>query len=113
MLFDISKFPVDPDGNRMKDDKGGDTDYRMAFTKALLTDFDGTGKPISGEEKFKRFDMYMKVKKCVGHLELQPEDVVFLTNACRDAFPVLAAGQCRDFLRNPLATATDSTVSPS
>lgn len=106
MKYDLSKFPVGEDDSQLKDEKGQLADYRMAFMKAFANDFDEAGQPIRGEEKFKRFDMYQKFKSATTIIDLAAEEVVLATKAARDAFPILVAGQCRDFLANPEGAVT-------
>lgn len=101
MRFNLTKFPVGDDDANLKDEKGADANFRLCLMKALSADVDGEGQPIKGEDKFKRFDLYMKVKKSNGTVDLTAEEVVLATNAAK-AFPVIVAGQCRDFLAHPL-----------
>jgi hypothetical protein len=101
MKFDLSKFPVAEDDTQLKDEKGNLANYRTAFMKAFVNDFDENGQPIRGEEKFKRFDMWQKFKKAIAKIDLTAEEITFSTKAARDAFPILIAGQCRDFLTKP------------
>jgi hypothetical protein len=101
MKFDLTKFPLAEDDTQLKDEKGNLANYRMAFMKAAATDFDSVGQPVRGEEKFKRFDMWRKIKHAGSIIELDAGEVVYLTMLARDAYPVIVAGQCRDFLAKP------------
>jgi len=101
MKFDLTKFPVNEIDEQVKDEKGKLSTFKDAFMKAFTIDFDESGQPIRGEEKFKRFDMWQKFKKANGSIELTAEEVVLCTKVARDAFPILIAGQCRDFLTKP------------
>jgi hypothetical protein len=99
MKFDLTKFPVSEDGQQLKDEKGVLANYRTAFMKAFASDADENGQPVRGEEKFKRFDMWLKFKNANANIELSAEEVVQATKVARDAFPIIIAGQCRDFLK--------------
>lgn len=101
MKFDLTKFPVAEDDTQVKDEKGVPGNYRTAFMKAFANDFDEAGQPIRGEEKFKRFDMWQKFKHAGNTIELSAEEIIQATKVARDAFPILIAGQCRDFLTKP------------
>jgi hypothetical protein len=101
MLFDLTKFPVSEDDTQLKDEKGKLANYRMAFMKAFANDLDENGQPIRGEEKFIRFDMWQKFKHAPDLVDLSAEEITKATKAARDAFPILVAGQCRDFLTKP------------
>lgn len=101
MLFDLNKFPIAEDNTQLKDEKGALANYRVAFMKASANDFDTSGQPVRGEEKFKRFDMWFKIKHADQLIELGANEIVYLTELARDAFPILVAGQCRDFLKKP------------
>jgi hypothetical protein len=101
MRYDISKFPVNEEDTQLKDEKGKLTTYRDVFIKALASDMDQNGQPVRGEEKFKRYDLYLKVKKTQAILEdITPAEADYLEQACL-VFPSVVAGQVRDFLRNP------------
>lgn len=100
MKFDLTKFPLSDDDTQLKDEKGKLANYRDVFLKGLASDVDDMGQPIRGEEKFKRFDMYMRVKTAHGRVEFSAEDVVMLTKVVL-VFPTLVAGQTRDFLSKP------------
>lgn len=101
MLFDLTKFPIAEDDTQLKDEKGKLATYRDAFMKAAANDFDTNGQPVRGQEKFKRFDMWHKLKHARNLIALDAAEVVYLTELARDAFPILVAGQCRDFLKKP------------
>lgn len=101
MKFDLTKFPIAEDDTQLKDEKGNLANYRMAFMKAFANDLDENGQPVRGEEKFKRFDMWRLFKHAGNYIELTAEEIVQATKAARDAFPILVAGQCRDFLKKP------------
>jgi hypothetical protein len=101
MRFDLTKFPVAEDDTQLRDEKGVPANYRMAFMKAFSNDLDENGQPVRGEEKFKRYDMYTKFRKANGSIDLTAEEIVLATKAARDAFPIIVAGQCRDFLAKP------------
>lgn len=101
MRFDLTKFPLNEMDEQVKDEKGNLGTYREAFMKAAANDFDGQGQPVRGEEKFKRFDMWRKIKHAGASINLEASEITYLTELCRDAFPVLVAGQCRDFLKKP------------
>lgn len=101
MKYDLSKFPVSDDNEQLKDEKGKSAFFRDAFMKAAASDFDANGQPVRGEEKFKRFDMWRKIKHADQFVDLDAKEVTYLTELARDAFPVLIAGQCRDFLAKP------------
>lgn len=101
MLFDLDKFPVSEDDTQLKDEKGKLATYRDAFMKAATNDFDTNGQPVRGEEKFKRFDIWQKMKHANQLVDLDAKEVTYLTDLARDAFPILIAGQCRDFLKAP------------
>jgi len=107
MRFDLTKFPLNELDEQVKDEKGKLGTYREAFMRAAANDFTGerdqmgNSIPVRGEEKFKRFDMWQKVKHSNGRIDLDAREVIYLTELCRDAFPVLVAGQCRDFLKRP------------
>lgn len=102
MKYNLALFPVAEDGTQLKDEKGNPADFRVTLKKAFTSDADSQGQPIRGEEKFKRWDMWLRIKEAPPIIELSAEEVVYITHMCRDAFPVLIAGQCRDFLRNPM-----------
>lgn len=101
MKYDLSKFPVSDDNEQLKDEKGSLAFFKTALMKAAANDFDTNGQPVRGEEKFKRFDMWRKIKHAGQFVELDAKEVTYLTELARDAFPVLIAGQCRDFLAKP------------
>lgn len=101
MKFDLKLYPVSDDGEQLKDEKGLNANYRQIFLKACAADIDGNGDAIKGEAKFKMFDMWMRVKNSTDTIELSAEDIVFLTKQCL-VFPVIVAGQVRDFLKKPL-----------
>jgi hypothetical protein len=105
MFFDITKFPVSENGEQCKGPDQKPIDFRGTFVQALIGDSDANGQPIRGEEKYKRYDMYVKMKKSPALAELTAEDVVFLKKVCLDAFPSIIAGQCRDFLSEPIPDA--------
>jgi len=100
MKFDLTKFPLSDDDTQLKDEKGKLSNYRDVFLKGLAADIDEMGNPIRGEDKFKRFDMYMKFKTANGRIDLSAEEVVMLTKVVL-VFPTIVAGQSRDFLAKP------------
>jgi hypothetical protein len=100
MKFNLTKFPIGEDDKQLKDENGKNVTFKEVLIKAITSAVDGRGQQVQGEEKFKRFDMYMRLKKSKGIVELNAEDVVMLTNAAQ-AFPVIVAGECRDFLAKP------------
>lgn len=102
MKFDLSKFPVAEDDTQLKDEKGKLANYRDLFIKALTSDIQSNGQPILGEDKFKRYDMYTKIKKAIAIIDFSAADVVMLTDAAL-VFPSIVAGQARDFLAKPEA----------
>jgi hypothetical protein len=103
MKYNLAMFPVSEDDEQLKDDKGRLATFRETLMKGMTTDVNGDNPqiPINTEEKFKRWEMWRKFKVATTEVELTPEEVTFVTKVCGIAFPVLVAGQCREFLRNP------------
>lgn len=103
MLYNLKKFPVSDDDTQLKDDKGVNANYRNVFIKALTSDVDEQGNPLrDGAEKFKRFDLYMKIKAVQGLVELEIDELAMLKKLAV-IFPTVVAGQIRDFLATPEA----------
>jgi hypothetical protein len=104
MIFDISKFPVNELDEQLKDEKGKLVTFKETIIKALMADLDEAGNALrNAEQKFKRFDLYMKFKNAKGKVELDAKEVVTITEACIGGFPSFIAGQIKAHLAVPEA----------
>jgi hypothetical protein len=103
MYFDLTKFPIAENGEQCKGPEGKPIDYQGVFIQALIGDVDEQGNPIKGEDKYKRYDMYTKIKRTPtpSMVPLTAEDIVYIKKCCL-MFASIIAGQCRDFLSAPI-----------
>jgi hypothetical protein len=85
---------------------------RYVLMNAMLSQVDGDGQPIKGEEKIKRYDLWIRLKKAVAKgtlvadgkggevdnsTDFDPEDITFLRKAVL-MYPTLVVGQIREIL---------------
>jgi hypothetical protein len=104
MIFDISKFPVNQLDEQLKDETGKLVNFKQTIIKALMADVDEAGNALrNAEQKFKRFDLYMKFKNAKDKIELDAKEVVTITEACVGGFPSFIAGQVKAHLAVPEA----------
>jgi hypothetical protein len=102
MKFDLSKFPVSDDDTQLKDEMGKFATYRTVLMKAAANEFDENGQPLRGSVKMDRYDLYLRIKKLTSNfIDFSAEDLVAL-NVGILGFPIVIAGQARDFLKAPL-----------
>jgi hypothetical protein len=105
MIFDISKFPVNQLDEQLKDETGKLVNFKQTIIKALMADVDEAGNALrNAEQKFKRFDLYMKFKNAKDKIELDAKEIVTITEACVGGFPSFIAGQVKAHLAVPEPT---------
>lgn len=98
MKYDLTKFPVGEDDVQLKDEAGKPSTYKHALIKAVAAGIKTDGQPITdGELKMKHYALYLKLKKANGSVNLDSEEVKVLSDAVM-LYPIIIAGQCRDFL---------------
>lgn len=98
MKYDLTKFPVGEDDVQLKDETGKPSTYKHALTKAVLAGIRPDGQPITDPElKMKHYALYVKLKKANGTTNLDADEVKLLADAVM-VYPIIIAGQCRDFL---------------
>jgi hypothetical protein len=97
MKLALDSVLVGTDDEPAKDEKGNTVNLRQALIRAVLTEFDGEGQAVKGEDKIRRYDLYKLVKKATSETDFSPEDVVALRKAAL-VYPPLSAGQIRDLL---------------
>jgi hypothetical protein len=79
--------------------KGGPFTLKAACFGALGATFQDE-QTLPGEEKFKRYELYKKIKDATDPVELKSEDVVLLKKLVGKAYGPLIMGQCWDLLEN-------------
>jgi len=125
--IDLDRQLVNPDGTPATEMiREGDKAIEKAVTvryvlmNAMLSQVDGEGQQIRGEDKIRRYDLWVRLKKAVakgvmvpdpnpkanergevtmvdGGTEFEPEDITFLRRAVL-MYPVLVVGQIREIL---------------
>lgn len=97
MRYDLTLFPVSTDDEQLKDGSGKEVTFRETLITAITADVDENQQPLKGEDKMIRFELYMKLKRAKGSVELAPEEIVLLKRAALN-FNIIVAGQVRQFL---------------
>lgn len=83
---------VDFEGEVMKDAKGSPAVLRGVCIDALMAQFEDE-KNLSGDEKLKRFDLALKVKKAEDPADFTVEEVALLKKLIGKAYGPLVVGQ--------------------
>lgn len=75
-----------------------DATFATIATQCLLGDTNGMGQPISGQEKLKRFEVYMKIREAKdGFVQLKTEEIQILATSA-EILNVLLYGKFKYFL---------------
>lgn len=93
----FGKILVDQDDQEIKTDKGKPFTLKDACFQALGATFPDE-QNLSGEEKFKRYELYQKIKGGTDPVELVAEDVALLKKLTGKAYGALIVGQCWNLL---------------
>lgn len=101
MKFDLSKFPVSDDDTQLKDETGKPATYRTVLMKAAANEVDVEGVPLRGAAKMDRYDLYLRIKKNKGNFISFSIDDLAALHVGILGFPIVIAGQARDFLVSP------------
>lgn len=112
MHYNLAKFPIGQNDKQLKDENGKDATYRETLMQAISADIDSEGQPIRGQKKFIRYAIWKKLKAASGNIFLTAEEVALLTE-CATLFPVIVAGQVKDYLENPEKSPEDALPAAS
>jgi hypothetical protein len=73
------------------------------FKRAVIADIGPDGRPITGDEKYPRFELYMKLRSADSTTDFTLDEVQLLEKAVR-VYPTLIAGQLTYLLHNKTVT---------
>lgn len=96
MKIKLEQVLENEDGSPAKE---GDKDVtvRQALKRAALAEVDKNLQPIKGDEKVKRYDLFLLVKRATEDTDFKVEDIAALRDAVL-VFPTFLSGQLRDIL---------------
>jgi hypothetical protein len=96
MKYKLTTPIVNLEGEQTTEGDGKRGTMYLGLTRALMADHNDQGEPIKGDDKIKRYDLLMKIRK-QDEVDLDVEEVALLSRAVL-IFPTLVAGQIRAFL---------------
>lgn len=76
-----------------------DADIATLLKKAILADHTSDGKAITADEKYPRFELYLKLRQANSDTDFSTAEVALLEGAVK-AYPTLVAGQLLYLLHN-------------
>jgi hypothetical protein len=96
MKIDLEARVYNVDGTTAKEN-GKEVSCRELLIRALLNDIDGNGNPVRGQDKIKRYDLFLEMRKATDETDFKAEDISLMKEAVL-VFNSLAAGQLRELL---------------
>jgi hypothetical protein len=96
MKIDLDARVYNVDGTTAKEN-GKEVACRELLIRALLSEIDGNGNPVRGQDKIKRYDLFLDVRKATNDTDFAAEEISLLKEAVL-IFNALAAGQLRELL---------------
>lgn len=97
MKLNLDAVLINPDGSpAMEGDRA--ITIRQTLINAVLAQTDGDMQPVRGEDKVKRYAIYMQLKNATIDTEFEVEDVAVLRKAVL-IFPTIVVGQVREVLK--------------
>jgi len=98
MKLDFTTQLVDANDEVVLEDEKP-VEVKLLLKRAALADFLPDGRPIPSDEKFNRFELYMKLRSADEHTDFSLDEVALLDRAVL-VFPTLIAGQLHYLLQN-------------
>ena len=96
---DLTQALVNFDDSVAKDPDGSIITLGGALKRAILADVDGDGNQVKGDDKVKRYDLFIKIKLAEkGLIKFEPEETILLNKAVL-VFSIFTAGQIRSILK--------------
>jgi len=74
-------------GGVIKDQDGEELDLKMLVGRALLQDW--PGEKLTGEEKFKRYELAKAVQNCTGEIEVSVDQVKLIRDLVANYGPAV------------------------
>lgn len=99
MRYDLNKFPLGSNDEQLRQpDNVSLATWRETLIMAVTQEEQGS--PVRGKVKFDRYDVYKKLKGASQYVDLSIDQVKILSDLC-DVFPIIVAGQMKEFLESP------------
>ena len=99
MKIDFSRILTNFDGKPiLTPEKGEPVDLKTASMTALLGQYQDE-RNLSGEEKFKRYELAKKIHQS-GEIELKSEEIALIKSLVAKAYAPLAVGKLWEMLEN-------------
>ena len=97
MKIDFSAFLRDAE-DKVVEENGIPAAVQTLLKRAALADFLPDGHPVPADEKYKRFELYMKLRSADMDTDFSLDEVALLDKAVL-VFPTLIAGQLHYLLQ--------------
>ncbi len=89
---------VDMDDKEILEEKGQAINVQRLLKQAALADANPDGSPLKPDEKYERYELYMKLRSADATTEFSASEVALLDKAVR-VYPTLIAGQLLRLLK--------------